>query len=146
MSDAERLVQRALETYKSAVLAKNVETFMHLYAPDARVFDAWGNWSYEGKAAWQVAVEGWFSSLGSESCKVEFDDVQIVGDAGFAAMSAFVTYAAFSVQGHELRAMQNRISWVLRSSGNVLRIVHEHTSAPIGFEDLKAILGRPKMP
>ena len=38
--------------------------------------------------------------------------------------------------------MQNRISWVLKTSGHVLRIVHEHTSAPIGFEDTKAILER----
>ena len=30
MSDVEKQVQRVLETYKSAVLAKNVETFMHL--------------------------------------------------------------------------------------------------------------------
>ena len=38
--------------------------------------------------------------------------------------------------------MQNRISWLLKTSGHVLRIVHEHTSAPIGFEDAKAILER----
>ena len=29
-----------------------------------------------------------------------------------------------------------------KTSGHVLRIVHEHTSAPIGFEDAKAILKR----
>ncbi|MEO8123705.1 MAG: nuclear transport factor 2 family protein [Burkholderiales bacterium] len=138
----EKQVLRSLETYKSAVLAKNVETFMHLYAPDVRVFDAWGIWSYEEAAAWRVAVEGWFSSLGSETCKVMFDDVQIIGDPGFAAMSAIVTYAGISAQGQQIRAMQNRISWVLKISGHVLRIVHEHTSAPVGFEDAKAILKR----
>ena len=37
MSDPEKEVLRALDTYKSAVLAKNVETFMHLYAPDVGV-------------------------------------------------------------------------------------------------------------
>lgn len=142
LSDTEKQVLRALETYKSAVLAKNAQTFMHLYAPEARVFDAWGTWSYEGAAAWRVAVEGWFSSLGSEVCRVTFEDVQIVGESGFAAMSAIATYAAISAQGQEVRAMQNRVSWVLEISGHVLRIVHEHTSAPIGFEDAKAILKR----
>ena len=142
MSDTEKQVLRALETYKSAVLAKNAETFMHLYAPEARVFDAWGTWSYEGAAAWRVAVEGWFSSLGSEACRVTFEDVQIVGESGFAAMSAIATYVATSAQGQEVRAMQNRVSWVLATRGHVLRIVHEHTSAPIGFEDAKAILKR----
>ena len=142
MSDVEKQVLRALETYKSAVLAKNAETFMHLYDPDVRVFDCWGMWSYEGAAAWRVAVEGWFSSLGSESVRVTFEDVQIITGQGFASMSAVVTYAGVSAQGQELRAMQNRITWVLKTSGHVLRIVHEHTSAPVGFEDAKAILKR----
>ena len=142
MSDVEKQVQRVLETYRSAVLAKNVETFMHLYAPDVRVFDMWSTWSYDGATAWRVAVEGWFSSLASETCKVTFNDVQIFSDSGLAAMSAIVTYAGISAGGQELRSMQNRISWVLKISGHVLRIAHEHTSAPVGFEDTKAILTR----
>ena len=142
MSDIEKQVQRVVETYQSAVLAKNAETLMHLYAPDVRVFDMWGTWSYDGAAAWRVAVEGWFSSLASETCKVTFDGVQILSDSGLAAMSAIVTYAGFSAEGRELRSMQNRISWVLRISGHVLRIAHEHTSAPVGFDDTKAILKR----
>ena len=142
MSDTEKQVLRALDTYKSAVLAKNADTLMHLYDPEVRVFDAWGTWSYEGAAAWRVAIEGWFTSLGSETVRVAFEDVKILSGQGFASMSAIVTYAAISAQGHELRAMQNRISWVLKTSGHVLRIIHEHTSAPVGFEDAKAILQR----
>ena len=146
MSDMEKQIRQSLETYKSAVLAKNVETFMHLYAPDTRIFDTWGIWSYEGAAAWRVAVEGWFTSLGGDTCRVTFDDVQIISDPSFAAMSAIVTYAGISPQGQEIRAMQNRISWVLRIRGHALRIVHEHTSAPVGFEDAKAILKREEKP
>jgi ketosteroid isomerase-like protein len=142
MSDAEKQVQRALDTYQSAVLAKNVETFMHLYDPDVRVFDTWGVWSYEGAAAWRVAVEGWFSSLRDERVRVTFQDVKIAGEQGFASMSAVATYAGVSADGRALKAMQNRISWVLQASGHVLRIIHEHTSAPVGFEDTKAILTR----
>lgn len=146
MSDTEKQVHRALDTYKSAVLAKNAETLMHLYAPDVRVFDTWGVWSYEGADAWRIAVEGWFSSLGGETVRVTFDDVKIIESQGFAAMSAFVSYAGFSAQGEALRSMQNRISWVLKTSGHVLRVVHEHTSAPLGFEDHKAILLRLREP
>jgi ketosteroid isomerase-like protein len=135
-------VLRALDTYKSAVLTKNAETFMHLYDPEVRVFDAWGTWSYEGAKAWQVAIEGWFSSLGEESVRVTFEEVKIVGEQGFASMSAIVTYAAISAQGRELRAMQNRISWMLKTRGHDMRVIHEHTSAPLGFEDTKAILNR----
>ena len=142
MSDTEKQVLKALDTYKSAMLAKNVETFMHLYDPGVRVFDAWGVWSYEGADAWRIAVEGWFSSLGTEQVRVTFEDVKIVGDHGLASMSAVATYAGISADAQELRAMQNRISWTLKTSGHVLRVIHEHTSAPIGFEDNKAILQR----
>ena len=61
-------------------------------------------------------------------------------------MSAVVTYAGISAQGQEIRAMQNRLSWVLKTRGHVMRIVHEHTSAPVGFEDAKAILKREVRP
>jgi hypothetical protein len=59
-----------------------------------------------------------------------------------AMTSSIVTYANLSAQGEEVRSMQNRITWGLRTTGHVLRIVHEHTSAPVGFEDMKAILQR----
>jgi len=142
VSDTEKHVLRALETYKEAVFAKDAERLMQLYAPDVRVFDMWGTWSCEGAAAWRVTVEGWLSSLGTERVRVTFNDVQVVAAQGFAAVSAIATYTAISAQGLTLRSLQNRLSWVLRTSGHVLRIVHEHTSAPIGFEDTKAILKR----
>jgi ketosteroid isomerase-like protein len=140
--DTEKLILRSLDTYQSAVLAKNVDTFMHLYDPDVRVFDTWGVWSYEGAAAWRVAVEGWFTSLRDEQCRVVFTDVKIIGDSNFASMSAVATYTGVSAQGQDIRAMQNRLSWALKTSGHVLRVIHEHTSVPIGFEDTKAILIR----
>jgi ketosteroid isomerase-like protein len=142
MSDPEKQVLQALQTYKSAVLAKDVETFMHLYDPEVRVFDTWQSWSYEGAAARRVTVEGWFASLGNETVRVTFDDVQITADRNVASMSAFARYAAYSAQGEELRSMQNRMTWVLKTRGHVLRVIHEHTSTPIAFEDTKAIFAR----
>ncbi len=142
MSDLDKSIKRVLEGYQAAVLAKDAEAFIRLYDPKARVFDAWGVWSYEGAAAWQASVEGWFSSLGTERVQVSFDDLQTSGSADMAAVTAIVTYTGLSAQGEPLRSMQSRLSWVLRTSGHVLRIVHEHTSAPVGFEDMKAILQR----
>ena len=142
MSDIEKPIIRVLETYKSAIHAKDVGALMRLYDPRVRVFDMWGVWSYEGAASWQLAVEAWFTSLGTEKVKVTFDEVQTSGDTHFAMVSAIVTYAGLSGQGEQLRVMQNRLSWALRTSGHVLRIVHEHTSAPVGFDDAKAILCR----
>jgi len=141
VSDTEKSIARVLQSYTAAVLAADVEAFMRLYDPRVRVFDAWGVWSYEGSAAWRRAVEGWFGSLGNEKVKVTFDDVQTSPGRESSMVTAVVTYAGVSAEGRELRAMQNRLTWVLRTTDD-LRIVHEHTSAPIGFTDSKAILQR----
>ena len=142
MSHTEDWVARVLAAYEAAVLARDIDAFMRLYDPGVRVFDAWGVWSYDGAAAWQRAVEGWFMSLGSERVRVSFDEVTVVGTPEFAVVGAVVCYAGVSAEGTPLRTMYNRLSWALRTSGHKLRIVHEHTSAPIGFEDMKAILQR----
>lgn len=115
---------------------------MRLYDIGVRVFDTWGVWSYEGSAAWQRAIEAWFTSLGNERVKVTFEEVRSWAGKESAVVSAIATYAGLSAEGEVLRAMQNRLTWALRTSGHVLRIVHEHTSAPLGFEDAKAILQR----
>jgi ketosteroid isomerase-like protein len=142
VNDMDKSIAGVLKSYASAVYSKDLKTLMHLYDPNVRVFDAWGVWLYEGAAAWQVAVEGWFASLGIERVKVTFDDVRNLGGADLAMVSAIVTYAGVSEGGEPLRSMQNRITWVLRTSGHNLRIVHEHTSVPIDFNESKAMLKR----
>ena len=142
MNEIDKSIALVIETYKSAVHAKNVETFMHLYDPGVRVFDTWGVWSYEGAEAWRRAIEGWFTSLGSERVKVTFEDVRASLGRDFSVVTAFVTYAAVSAQGEPLRSMQNRLTWGLKTVGHVPRIIHEHTSVPVGFDDAKAILQR----
>lgn len=142
MADIDKALARVVESYKSAVYEKDVDALSRLYDPKVRVFDAWGIWSYEGLPAWKSAAEAWFQSLNTEKVRVSFEDTQSAGTPDFAMLSAIVTYAGLSAQGEPLRAMQNRLSWVLKTSGHVLRIVHEHTSAPLGFDDQKAILLR----
>ena len=144
MSDIEKQVDRVTESYAKAVFERDADALMRLYHADVRVFDAWGVWLYKDAPSWRTAVEGWFTSLGSERVRVSFSEVQTTAERALAAVSAIVTYAGESAYGEPLRSMQNRITWVLRESGHVFRIVHEHTSAPIGFEDSKAILERAK--
>ncbi len=144
MNDLENTIMHVLEAYQAAVFNKDVDAFMRLYDQQVRVFDAWGVWSYEGAAAWRGMIEGWFSSLGAERVKVTMDDVQIAGGQELAVVSAIVSYAGVSAEGEDLRAMQNRITWALKPEGSGWKIVHEHTSAPIDFNDSKAILQRQK--
>jgi ketosteroid isomerase-like protein len=146
MPEIDKSIDRVLEAYKVAVHAKDVRGFMRLYDTKVRVFDTWGVWSYEGASAWQMAVEAWFTSLGTEKVKVTFEEVQVSGNTDLTVVSAIVTYAGQSAHGEQISAMQNRLTWVLKTSGHVPRIIHEHTSAPAGFEDMKAILQRAKSP
>jgi ketosteroid isomerase-like protein len=146
MSELDKDIARVLGQYESAVFNKDVDALMRLYATDVRVFDTWGVWSYDGAEAWRRAVEGWFGSLGSERVKVSFEDVRATTGKDLSSVSAIVRYVGQSADGQPLRALHNRISWVLKTMGHVPRIVHEHTSAPIGFDDNKALLERGPTP
>lgn len=136
--------EHLLDLYRHAVRDQDPEAFLALYHPEARVFDTWNTWAFEGSAARRPAIEGWLGSLGEERVEVTFEDVQVVADATLALLTATGRYAAISPQGEELRAMQNRFTWGLRrdaDGGGAWRIVHEHTSTPLGG-DLKGILQR----
>lgn len=143
MAEVEASLAKVIAAYKAAVAARDIEAFIRLYDPAVRVFDTWGVWSYEGAAAWQVAIEGWFAAHPNDKFKVTFDEVSSVSTPAFATVSAIVTYAVVSAQGEPVNTMQNRLTWVLKTSGHVPRIIHEHTSAPAGYEDGKVMLQRP---
>jgi uncharacterized protein (TIGR02246 family) len=142
VTDHETIVEM-FDRYREAVHAKDVDAFTALFDDDVHVFDMWGRWSYNGLDEWRQMATEWFSSLGSDTAAVEFDDVQtIVGD-GVAAAHAFVTFRGLSAAGDELRSMNNRLTWALRKTDRgEWKVVHEHSSAPIDFETAKVILNR----
>ena len=141
MSDIDPRLLHICESYTRAVLEKNVAGFLGLYHPTARVFDTWGAWSFEGVPARRKVIEQWFGSLGEERVAVTFDRVQTTATSDLASLTARVVYAAISPTGAELRSMQNRLTWVLKPDGDGWKIIHEHTSVPIG-PDLKGLLAR----
>lgn len=101
-----------------------------------------GVWSYKGEAAWRKLIEQWFGSLDNERVKVKFDDIQTTAVQGFGMVDAVVTYAAIAANGEDLRNMQNRLTWVLKQKNDIWKIIHEHTSVPVDFDHMKAILQR----
>jgi ketosteroid isomerase-like protein len=129
------------EAYKGCVLRKDAAALVELYTEDVRVFDTWGVWSYQGARSWRQALEEWFGSLGTDHVRVEFDDVQVFEGGTAATLSAIVKYTAVSATGIAVRSLHNRLTWGLRNEGG-WNIGHEHTSAPIGWGDMKAILRR----
>ena len=142
MNELESAILQVLDAYKSAVFSKDVDAFVALYDHDVRVFDMWGEWSYTGVDAWRGMVQDWFGSLGSERVVVVFDEVKVVTTQELATAAAFITYTGVSAQGETLRAMQNRITLVLKQTSGMWKIVHEHSSAPVDFETAKVILKR----
>jgi ketosteroid isomerase-like protein len=53
---------------------------------------------------------------------------------------AVATFRGFSAAGEELRSVDNRLTWVLRSRPDgSWRIVHEHTSVPIALETSRPV-------
>jgi uncharacterized protein (TIGR02246 family) len=138
MSDVAAL----LESYREAVYAKDVEAFVAIFADDVRVFDMWGAWSHDGIDSWREMAVGWFGSLGDELVRVEFDDVQTTVGDDTAVLSAFVTFAGLSAEGEELRSMNNRLTWGMRKTGEIWKVVHEHTSAPVEMATGKVDLER----
>ena len=140
MSEIDIRIAGLCDAYKRAIYEKDVEAFVGLYHAEARVFDAWETWSYESIRERRKVIEEWFSSLGDERVKVTIDRARATVGQELATLSARAIYAAHSAEGDELRAMQNRLTWVLRPESTVWKIVHEHTSVPIGFKDLKGLL------
>jgi len=139
MTDAEEPIARMLEAYKAAVFAKDVEALMSLYDPDVRVFDAWGQWSYDGVQAWRGMVARWLGSLATERVVVDLDEVQKTVTQDVAIIHAFATYACISAEGNARHATRNRLTWVLRRRAGGWRVVHEHTSVPVDFRTSTAI-------
>ncbi len=142
MTNQQKQIFAALDAYKAAVYAKDVDAFCAIYADDVRVFDMWGEWSYEGLAAWRKMAEGWFDSLGDERVAVEFSDAQINISGDIAVVNAFVSFSGVSAQGEKLRTMHNRITSALRHTNGQWKIFHEHSSSPADFETAKVMLKR----
>lgn len=143
MSDIHDAIATLQARYVSAVAARNVSGLLDLYDPHVRVFDAWGVWEYDGIESWRVAVEGWLATDPGHRFDVRFTDTKVLGDAASGVMTAIANYTSLAPDGREVHAMQNRITWFVRHVADEWHIVHEHTSAPIGFEDMKAILNKP---
>lgn len=143
MTEIEPALAKVVAAYEAAVAARDIQAFMRLYDPAVQVFDTWGVWSYEGASAWQVAVEGWFAAHPNDRLKASFEDIRSTSTPALATLSAIVTYAVVSAQGEPVHTMQNRLTWVLKTRGHIPRIIHEHTSAPAGYEDRMVMLQRP---
>lgn len=47
-------IEQVLQRYAAAVQAKDVDSFIALYANNVRIFDMRDRWSYDGAEAWRA--------------------------------------------------------------------------------------------
>jgi len=125
-----------IEAFKRAAFAKDVSGFLALYEDDATVFDLWKRWSYRGVAAWKEAVVEWFNHTGENRDAISLEEVTMQGQGDFRAVTGLITFSCVALNGAVLRAMHERLTWVLAKKKTGWKIVHQHTSAPVG-DDLK---------
>jgi uncharacterized protein (TIGR02246 family) len=142
VSDADQPIHAALAAYQAAVLAKDVDAFVSIYADDAQIFELWGTWVHD-IGSWREMAKGWFAFLGDQRSVVEAHDVRTQVSGDMAMLTASLTYRAVDLAGQELRSLDNRLTWVLRQRGGRWLVVHEHTSVPLAHEDGKGIVKRP---
>jgi uncharacterized protein (TIGR02246 family) len=142
MTDADQPIRHLLAGYQAAVLAKDVEAFVALYADDALIYELWGQWTHD-IGSWREMAKGWFAFLGDGTSVVEAAEVRTTVSGDMALLTAFLTYRGVDAGGQAQRSLDNRLSWVLRQRGGRWQVVHEHTSVPIAHEDAKGIFKRP---
>jgi ketosteroid isomerase-like protein len=119
MDELEESFEQVFAAYKSAVFARDADALLALYDQNVRVFDMWGEWSYDGVEAWRRMVSEWFGSLGTERVVVEVEDVHTILAHDVVVAHAVVTYKGVSAEGAELRAIQNRLTWALQRKDRI---------------------------
>lgn len=140
MSNHEQAVLKIFDQYKASIWDKNLDEYMSLYSEYVCVYDLWGVWVYQGRAELRNMVTDWFNGLGDERDNVEFSGINVQVSGQLAVAHAFVRFAAISAEGHELRALHNRLTWTLNLIDGVWKISHQHTSAPIDFNNMQVML------
>lgn len=140
MDQTSFIVEGMLERYSKAVLEKDLEGFLSLYDKKVLIYDMWEKWSYEGLDQWRSMADEWFKSLGDEKVRVDFKDTVILAGSELSTVTTVVTYTGISEEGEYRRHLDSRMTWVLKSVENALKVVHEHSSAPASFESLEVIL------
>ncbi|TKR33657.1 DUF4440 domain-containing protein [Luteimonas gilva] len=132
----------ALDAYRAAVRAKDVDAFLAIYDESLEVFDLWSEWSQQGLAARREMAEEWFGSLGDEYVVVDIDEARSTRSEDLVVGRAILTYTAYSPDGKAIRSLDNRITLGLKRTGDAWKVFHEHTSAPVDHASGRAILRR----
>lgn len=125
---AQTEIQTLINTYRDAVMTKNVDKVMTLYTDDIVSFDAIKALQFKGKAAYRAH---WEASM--EMCSgphvFEFHEIAIE-TADNLAFAHWVANCGGTNDKGETQSCWMRATACYRQVGGTWKIVHEHWSAP----------------
>jgi uncharacterized protein (TIGR02246 family) len=126
--NATQEIQALIDTYREAVIAKDVKELMQMYADDIVSYVAVKALQFRGKAAYRAH---WEECM--EMCQgahtFDFAHLNIVADEHIAFAHWLAHCGGTNEQG-ETQACWMRVTACYRRDAGQWRIVHEHWSAP----------------
>ena len=121
-------IQALINTYREAVMTKNVDKVMALYADDIVSFDAIKALQFKGKAAYRAHWEACMQMCPGPHV-FEFHEIAIEA-ADNLAFAHWVTHCGGTNDKGETQSCWMRATACYRPVNGTWKIVHEHWSAP----------------
>lgn len=130
-------IETLIDTYRQAVIAKDVEKIMALYGDDIVSYDAVKALQFRGKTAYR---KHWLECM--EMCqgahKFDFDQMNVVADEHI-AFAHWLAHCGGTNDKGETQACWMRVTACYRREAGQWRIVHEHWSAPFDMTSGSAL-------
>ncbi|MEN5042602.1 YybH family protein [Pseudomonas koreensis] len=121
-------IQTLINTYRDAVMTKNVDKVMTLYTDDIVSFDAIKALQFKGKAAYRAHWEACMEMCSGPHV-FEFHEIAIE-TADNLAFAHWVTHCGGTNDKGETQSCWMRATACYRQVGGTWKIAHEHWSAP----------------
>ncbi|MGU3345715.1 YybH family protein [Pseudomonas monsensis] len=121
-------IQSLINTYREAVMSKNVEQVMALYVDDIVSFDAIKALQFKGKAAYRAHWEACMEMCAGPHV-FEFHELAIE-TADNLAFAHWVAHCGGTNDKGETQSCWMRATACYRLVGGTWKIAHEHWSAP----------------
>ena len=121
-------IQSLINTYREAVMSKNVEQVMALYVDDIVSFDAIKALQFKGKAAYRAHWEACMEMCAGPHV-FEFHEIAIE-TAENLAFAHWVAHCGGTNDKGETQSCWMRATACYRLVGGTWKIAHEHWSAP----------------
>lgn len=125
---AQTEIQTLINTYRDAVMTKNVDKVMTLYTDDILSFDAIKALQFKGKAAYRAHWEACMEMCSGPHV-FEFHEIAIE-TANNLAFAHWVTHCGGTNDKGETQSCWMRATACYRQVGGTWKIAHEHWSAP----------------